>query len=81
MRICQRSNKKWTGQFINIVSEATQGSAMSVMGVLVSGDSDQSPKRIERQEGEIAKFTTSVTPQSTGWLVISLVVTSGLTSA
>jgi hypothetical protein len=51
------------------VSEATQGRAMGVMGVLVSGDSDQRPKRIERQEGEIAKFTTSVTPQSTAWLV------------
>jgi hypothetical protein len=51
------------------VSEATHGRAMGAMGILVSGDSDQRPKRIERQEGEITKFTTSVTPQSTAWLV------------
>ena len=56
----------WT-VYKDAVSAATHGRAMGAMGVLVS-DSDKRPKRIEPREGEVVKFTTSVTPQSTTWL-------------
>jgi hypothetical protein len=45
------------------ILQATNGRAMGVMGVIVSGDPDKRPKRIEPQQGEIAKFTTAVTTQ------------------
>jgi hypothetical protein len=38
---------------------------MGVMGVLASGDHDKRPKRMEPQDGEVLKFTTTGTPQST----------------
>ncbi len=41
---------------------------MGAMGVIISGDSDERAKRIEPQQGEIAKFTTASTTQSTAWL-------------
>jgi hypothetical protein len=41
---------------------------MGTMGVLLTGDPDKRPNRIEPQDGEVVKFTTAATTQSTAWL-------------
>ena len=50
------------------VLQATNGRAMGVMGVLAPDNHDRSPKKIEPQDGEVLKFTTTTTPQSTACL-------------
>jgi hypothetical protein len=52
----------------DVILQATNGRAMGAMGVILPGDSDKRAKRIEPQQGEIAKFTTAATTQSTAWL-------------
>ncbi len=50
------------------VLQVTNGRAMGAMGVLALGNHDRRPKKIEPQDGEVLKFTTAATPQSTAWL-------------
>ena len=57
----------WTVYKDAVSAATTHGRVMGAMGVLAL-DSDKRPKRIEPREGEVVKFTTSVTPQSTAWL-------------
>ncbi len=50
------------------VLQATNGRAMGAMGVVAPGNHDRRPRKIEPQDGEVLKFTTAATPQSTAWL-------------
>ena len=52
--------------FKDDISDVTQGRVMGAMGILnTAGEPDKRSKKIEPKDGEVLKFTTAVTPQST----------------
>ncbi len=52
--------------FKDAISNVTQGRVMGAMGILnTAGEPDKRSKKIEPKDGEVVKFTTAATQQST----------------